>query len=160
METPSAQIGHTVEFAETDAAGLVHFSNFFRYVEKAERTLFEQLDLPLFVARGDSLGGFPRVEASCRYLRPVAFGDRLRVDLFLRQVRASALHYSFRCFRTSLPGQMASATDAKEPEPVAEGRMVTVFSRRDAVTGAISAQLLPDEWREKLLPLVRPEDPA
>ena len=27
---------HRVEFAETDMAGIVHFSNFFRYMEMAE----------------------------------------------------------------------------------------------------------------------------
>ena len=32
-----------VEFAETDMAGQVHFSNFFRYMEAAEHAFFRSL---------------------------------------------------------------------------------------------------------------------
>ena len=34
-----------IEFSETDMAGLVHFSNYFRYMEVAERDFFESLGL-------------------------------------------------------------------------------------------------------------------
>jgi len=32
-----------VEFNETDAAGIVHFSNFFRYMESVEHAFFRSL---------------------------------------------------------------------------------------------------------------------
>lgn len=34
-----------VEFRETDMAGIVHFSNFFAYMEQAEHALLRSLDL-------------------------------------------------------------------------------------------------------------------
>jgi acyl-CoA thioester hydrolase len=34
------RITRRVEFSETDMAGIVHFSNFFRYMETAEHAFF------------------------------------------------------------------------------------------------------------------------
>ena len=34
-----------VEFADTDMAGIVHFSNFFRYMERAEHEFLRSLGL-------------------------------------------------------------------------------------------------------------------
>ena len=42
-----------IEFVETDMAGIMHFSNFFRLMESAETSFFRSLDLPLF----EELGG-------------------------------------------------------------------------------------------------------
>jgi YbgC/YbaW family acyl-CoA thioester hydrolase len=156
MESPSASTDHWVEFSETDAAGLVHFSNFFRFMEKAERVLFANAGIPLFSSEANSIGGFPRVQASCQYRRPAAFGDHLQSQLWLEQLRASALHYRYRAWRLSTVEGLKTSENA--PVLVAEGSLVTVFSRRDSKTGAISAQLLPDEWREKLTPFIRPSN--
>lgn len=38
-----------VEFVETDAAGIVHFSSFFVYMEQAEHELLRHLGLNVFV---------------------------------------------------------------------------------------------------------------
>ncbi|MFM8187245.1 MAG: acyl-CoA thioesterase [Pirellula sp.] len=43
-----------VEFAETDAAGIVHFSSFFLYMEQAEHALFRSLGLSIFRKRPTS----------------------------------------------------------------------------------------------------------
>lgn len=42
---PSFQTSRRVEFCDTDMAGIVHFANFFRYMEAAEHELFRNLGL-------------------------------------------------------------------------------------------------------------------
>lgn len=48
-----------VEFAETDAAGIVHFSSFFLYMEQAEHALFRSLGLSIFRNRPTSASQAP-----------------------------------------------------------------------------------------------------
>ena len=57
-----------IEFSETDMAGLVHFSNFFRYMETAERDFFEAAGVELINTQPGKLVGWPRVRAPARKL--------------------------------------------------------------------------------------------
>ena len=49
-----------VEFADTDMAGIMHFSNFFRYMEAAEHGFFRSLGFSIHRSGPDPLG-WPRV---------------------------------------------------------------------------------------------------
>ena len=42
----------TIEFAETDMAGIVHFSNYFRFMEATEHYFFRSLGLHLDFGSG------------------------------------------------------------------------------------------------------------
>ena len=46
-----------VEFSDTDMAGLVHFSNYFRYMEIAERDFFQSLGVSLIQSIPNELVG-------------------------------------------------------------------------------------------------------
>lgn len=139
---------HTVDFSETDAAGVVHFSNFFRYMEKAERQFFAAAGVPLFSSDPSAMSGFPRVEAWCRYRAPLRFGESVRITPTLRQMRASSLRFEFAIHRW--PGE----SEAAAPVLLAEGGFVTVHSVRNA-TGGFEARLIPDDWRQAFTPFVK-----
>ena len=62
-----------IEFSETDMAGIVHFSNFFRMMESAEHAFFRSLGFSVHPEGGTT--GWPRVSATCDYLRPLRFED-------------------------------------------------------------------------------------
>ena len=49
-----------VQFYETDAAGIVHFSWFYRYMEEAEHALWREVGLSI-APREEEEVGFPRV---------------------------------------------------------------------------------------------------
>ena len=53
-----------VEFAETDMAGIVHFSNFFRMMEATEHAFFRSLGLTIHGHEHGTTTGWPRVSAS------------------------------------------------------------------------------------------------
>ena len=54
-----------VEFADTDMAGIIHFANYYRYMEEAEHSFFRSLGLSIMQPQPDgSVIGWPRVSAS------------------------------------------------------------------------------------------------
>jgi acyl-CoA thioester hydrolase len=61
-----------VEFAETDMAGQVHFSVFFRYMEEAEHAIWRKAGMR--IAAEGRTHQWPRISAQCD------FKARLRVD--------------------------------------------------------------------------------
>src|SRR5207244_3729873 len=84
-----------VEFVDTDMAGIVHFSNFFRWMESAEVEFLRSLDLSVaFQDDGDKLG-MPRVSASCDYLKPVRFQDLVEIAVTLRRLGTKSVTYGF-----------------------------------------------------------------
>lgn len=106
-----------VEFRDTDAAGIVHFSAFFFWMESVEHELLRSVGVAV-VDRGadDTDGGvdasWPRVSASCDYLSAVRFGDELEVSVSVEAVGRTSVTYAF-----------AFAHDGRS---VARGRVVAV----------------------------------
>jgi len=122
-----------VEFSETDMAGIVHFSNFFRYMETVEHAFWRSLGSSIMMAQFDPPLGLPRVHASCDYRRPARFEDLLEMRLLVAEKRARSLSYQIR-FNRLEPGPI---------EEVARGRLTVVCVKR-TVSGALEAVSLPE----------------
>src|SRR5262249_38318741 len=73
MTTPVFRTTRRIEFADTDMAGIVHFANFFRFMEVAEVEFLRSRGLSVMATIEDRTISFPRVAASCDFLRPVRF---------------------------------------------------------------------------------------
>jgi YbgC/YbaW family acyl-CoA thioester hydrolase len=126
------RITRRVEFSETDLAGIVHFSNFFRYMEAAEHAFFRSLGHSVVLRHFDPTLGLPRVHAECDYLRPLRFEEEFEVHLLVAEKRPKTLGYLFH-FRK---------LNAHPPVEVARGRLtvVCVAHHRD---GSLKATTLP-----------------
>ncbi len=105
-----------VEFADTDMAGIVHYSNFFRYMETAEHGFFRSLGLSLMMERFDPPVGWPRVHAECDYLQPLRCEDEVEIHLLVSEKKAKSLSYVFRLRKLN----------ASPPVEVACGRLTVV----------------------------------
>lgn len=126
-----------VAFSETDMAGVVHFAEFFRYMEDAEHELWRAVGSSVVRRLPDGTRlTWPRVHASCDYRKPARFEDVL--DIFIRVERAGRRSLQFR-FRFELDG-----------EEIAAGTLVTVCCVLDG-EGLRSVDI-PDEVLEMLLP--------
>jgi YbgC/YbaW family acyl-CoA thioester hydrolase len=99
-----------VQFHETDAAGIVHFSRFFLFMEEAEHALWREAGLS--IARGHDGIGFPRVAAACEFLRPLRFEDEFDVRIRIAAITRRSIRYV--CALT------------RDDEPVATGSMTIV----------------------------------
>ena len=84
-----------VEFAETDAAGMIHFSAYFLYMEQAEHELFRHLGTSVLTKDDSGTISWPRVSASCDYSRPVTFEDELQIDVGIARLGEKSVTYQF-----------------------------------------------------------------
>src|SRR5690348_13177894 len=85
-----------VEFSETDMAGIVHYSNFFRYMEAAEHAFFRSLGFSVITRQVEPAVGWPRVHASCDYKQPLRFEDEFEIHLLVTVKKSKSLSYQFR----------------------------------------------------------------
>jgi acyl-CoA thioester hydrolase len=129
-----------VEFADTDLAGLMHFSNFFRFVESAEHAFFRSLGFRVHTSEGSDHQGWPRVEVSCKYLRPARFEQTLEICLHLEEIRTSSLRYTFWIF----------ADGEKRQSPLATGTCAIVHVALDTATREIRKAPIPTALRHQL----------
>ncbi len=101
-----------VEFADTDLAGIMHFANFFRFVECAEHAFFRSLGFSIHSSEGSRHQGWPRIEVACKYLKPARFQETLEIRLRLTELRTTSLSYAFAIHSADAPGEplLASGT--------------------------------------------------
>jgi acyl-CoA thioester hydrolase len=81
-----------VLFHETDMAGVVHFSCFFKYMEEAEHAMWRHVGLS--IAPAGALVGWPRVSASCDYKRPLRFEDEFEVWIRITKISTRSIGYA------------------------------------------------------------------
>jgi len=91
-----------VEFRDTDAAGLMHFSAYFLRMEETEHEFLRSLGLSVWQAdpqhgRGDGGGkiSWPRVAAQCDYRGAVTFEQVLTIELQVLRLGAKSVTYGF-----------------------------------------------------------------
>ena len=103
-----------VEFRDTDAAGIAHFSAFFFWMESAEHEFLRELGIRVVdnapedeeslrreLASGEGVGrelevSWPRVSVSADYKAAVRFGDTLDVFIAVAERGSSSVTYRFR----------------------------------------------------------------
>ncbi|HTG42938.1 MAG TPA: thioesterase family protein [Verrucomicrobiae bacterium] len=85
-----------VEFSETDMAGIMHYSNFFRFMETAEHGFYRSLGFSVAMLAGTPGLGWPRVHASCDFKKPLRFEDLVEIHLLVSEKRNRAISYQFR----------------------------------------------------------------
>ena len=81
-----------VQFYETDAAGIVHFSWFFRYMEEAEHALWREAGISIHQPDGEL--GWPRVAASFEYHRALRFEQEFEVRLRIADITKKTIRYA------------------------------------------------------------------
>jgi len=86
-----------VQFYETDTAGIVHFSWFYRYMEEAEHALWREAGLSIAPAGAEI--GFPRVAASFDFHSPLRFEDEFEVRLTVAEITAKTIRYTANVIR-------------------------------------------------------------
>jgi YbgC/YbaW family acyl-CoA thioester hydrolase len=104
-----------MEFCDTDMAGLVHFANFFRFMESAEVEFLRSLGMCVTDKPPAQKFGFPRVSASCDYLQPARFEDLIDISVTVSNIGRKSITYAFEF--------------ARKGEPVARGQISAVCCR-------------------------------
>ena len=105
-----------VEFSETDMAGIVHYSNFFRYMESAEHGFFRSLGFSVVTRQSDPPVGWPRVHDECDFQRQLYLEDEVQIHMLVREKKSKSLTYEF----------IFHKLNAQPPVEVARGKLTVV----------------------------------
>ena len=128
-----------VEFHETDRVGLIHFSNYFKYMDTAVAEFFRSLDLPgpltnFWGGTEDEEFDWPYVSVSCDFKKPVGFDDLLQIHIWVERIGGKSM-----AFEVSF---------GKDGVEVARGHLVVVCAR--GVKGQPKAEPIPQEIRKRV----------
>lgn len=125
-----------VELADTDMAGIVHFTTFFRYLETAEHELWRSLGLVIFAPGDKEHMGWPRVACSFEFKSPLRFGDDVEIRIGVESISRRAVTYL---------GEVVCGGKV-----VASGKSTSVHCRVNAVSEQVESVDIPDDVRDKL----------
>ena len=131
-----------VEFSETDMAGIMHFANFYRWMENVEHEFFRSMGLSIHTEFDGQHIGWPRLESTCKFKRPLKFEEIVIIDLSIEEITQKTVTYKFE-FKKELDGETLR---------VAQGQMTTVCATVEPSTGKLAAIPIPELIKKKLLP--------
>jgi 4-hydroxybenzoyl-CoA thioesterase/acyl-CoA thioester hydrolase len=85
-----------VEFRDTDAAGIAHFTALFAYMEEAEHAFLRHLGLSVHQRdkQGETIS-WPRVAAQCDFQQPVKFEDVVEIAVSIEKLGGASVVYRF-----------------------------------------------------------------
>jgi len=127
-----------VEFSDTDMAGIMHYANFFRFMETAEHAFFRSLGFSIVMGKVDPPVGWPRVHAECDFNAPLYFEDEVEIHLLVSEKRSKSLSYVFKFMKL-------------HPAPaleVARGGLTVVCVRHEG--GKMTACTIPKSVADKI----------
>ena len=131
-----------VEFSETDMAGIVHFSNFFRYMEGVEHAFFRSLSLKLHTDSESAVRGWARGHTECKFRQPLRYEDVVELHLLVREKRSKSISYLivFRKVETN-PEELAQPIVTE----VARGTLTVVCVSRASGESDYHATRIPED---------------
>ena len=127
-----------IEWGDCDPAGIVYYPRYFAFFDASTAALFERA---LGMTKHDYLkaydfAGHPLVSTQSRFIIPTRFGDDVRIESTITELRRSSFDLSHRLFKN---GALA-----------VEGFETRVWVRGDATNGKISSAPIPQEVIDRL----------
>ncbi|MDH5483071.1 MAG: acyl-CoA thioesterase [Candidatus Bathyarchaeota archaeon] len=107
MSSNGYRISFRVSWVDTDAAQVVHFSNYSRFFERVEEEFYRHLGFSVTDHKYKEVW-FPRVEAFCRYEKPARFNDLLEVELTIEELKEKSVKYGFKIYHKDLAALLAT----------------------------------------------------
>ena len=138
---------HVIElrarWGDVDAAGIAYYPRVFRWFDVAAEELFRAAGLPwgtLFPEAG--IVGLPILEAHCRFVAPIHYDDRLRIESRVEEVRDKVVRLAHRV--------LTQGRDDGTARLCAEGYEVRGWVER--LEGRLRARSIPELVRARLRP--------
>jgi acyl-CoA thioester hydrolase len=138
----SVEVPIVVRFGDTDPYGVVYFASYFRYCHHGIEEFLRHVGLPpQEVLRNQDEGyGLPVVGAACDFLKPVWYGETLRLKVFIVNARSKLVTFGFQFYRQT------------EDELLARGHATIVTIDRHW-----QSRPLPDRVKDAIAPYMPPE---
>lgn len=127
-----------IEFADTDMAGIVHFSQYTRWMAATEEAFFESLGIPMIEQKGANWRGWPRVRLNCDYKAPLRFPGEVEIELSIEDLSSRSVHFDFKFFNFKEDRKLA-----------AKGQMAIVYVEKNANDDEFASIAMPEEYIQK-----------
>ena len=135
-----------VRWGDTDAAGIVFFPNFYKWMDEASHELLQKVKKSSWSLFSEERESIPLLEAHCQFYKPLLFEDQVTIETtvdnianktfklihtFKRQNEVVAQGYTVRAWTTFLdrPKAIPIPDDARQnlAELMAKGELVNDY---------------------------------
>jgi acyl-CoA thioester hydrolase len=97
-----------INYYETDKMGIVHHSNYIRFLEEARCRWMKELGLPM--EKLEDLGyTIPTLEVNCKYLYPVTSGDVISIKPYISEYNGVRMTISYEVINTKINNEVIKA---------------------------------------------------
>ena len=91
----SIELKRRLRWADSDAAGRLHFPRIFEIIEEAESELVRRIEWPMNRNMGYD---FPRVKVECEFRKILSLDDPFRLRLTVGKLGRTSIRYDFQVF--------------------------------------------------------------
>ena len=133
-------ITRRVEFSETDLAGIMHFTHFYRWMEICEHEFLRSLGLSVDMEDENGRFGWPRVKSACRFKRPLRFEEEVEIKLIVTELRDRSISYAFQFWKEENGERVKAAV----------GETVAACVSFEQSTGTMTPIMIPEVFRNKV----------
>lgn len=119
---------HRVQYYETDRMGIVHHSNYFRWMEEVRVDYLSRIGLPYDRLEAEGIIS-PVISAECSYKLPTRFGDTVEITACLQAYRGVrfTMEYEMRDYTS---GQLVACGTTEHCFVNGEGRPISIKRTR------------------------------
>jgi len=120
-----------INYYETDRMGIVHHSNYVRYLEEARCRWLDSIDLNM--AKVESLGlRIPTIEVNCKYKNAVTNDDKIIINLIVEEFNGVRMKVKYKIVNAANDALVMEAYTA-HCFTNAEGRPINVKKYNEEV---------------------------
>ncbi len=121
-----------INYYETDKMGVVHHSNYIRYMEEARSSWLENIEMPFFVLEENNIT-IPTIGVTCNYKYHVTFGDVILIHTFVKEYTGVRMTVGYEMLdkktgKTVLIGETKHCFTDKNLKPVNLKKYAPKFS--------------------------------
>jgi acyl-CoA thioester hydrolase len=91
----SIELERRLRWADSDAAGRLHFPRIFELVEEAESELVRSIEWPMNRSMGYD---FPRVHVECRFISIIELDAQFRLRFMVGKLGRTSIRYEYQVF--------------------------------------------------------------
>lgn len=132
---------HKVNYYETDKMGIVHHSNYLRFMEEARMQCLDEIGYPMNQLETKGITS-PVVSISCEYKHPTTYSDEIEIEIKVKKYTGVKLLLSYT-MRNAETGDVVAVASSTHCFINNEGAPVVVrkhFPELDAILKQLAGQ--------------------
>ena len=102
---------HKVNYYETDKMGIVHHSNYIRFMEEARMQCLDEIGYPMTRLETEGITS-PVVSVNCEYKHPTTYGDEIAIEIKVKKYTGVKLLLSYTMKNVNTGDIVAVASSA------------------------------------------------